>query len=533
MAALKLLLLENSINISFVMISTTPDGVLTRAHQYRMELTMHLLNVAGRTVPQTKDYSLFTIARGAIKSRFNHLSDDDLSDENITAVLGLKSVLDLDSHLDFKRLVTDSNLADVSASEKELLIALSTYMNYVDESDMKQSHAWEKLKEVCISVFIETYNDDHTLLADLKDKVIDFFTANNDDEGLFAVSIALLIPINWVFWGRVSNTLYSISNPNLNCKENLKPVYHSFSERCKKTLDITPTRSKAVDLLHEISGAAAGAQADRPFLIKPKQSIVFSPSAKKLFELFFPDSIDDEIKADGPLSPLLKLLFKLQENWQGESPTIADLLGDNPNARWVQLNETYAACLIKLSLKDEGGWLHRRWRNQIIHCAGAILYFLACKSQSKLKKQTAYRPDHSELADAEGIADGFKKYNWTASVLRAVKDNYSYPMDGAELISEMANYRGMRFDMDDASEFDEVDSRVDSTMKKAEWIWADVCPYEKSFSIGDEIEGGVITGVYDYTPCVYLVKLYDHDDENDGNSRRLINFENATAKSVD
>ena len=70
-------------------------------------------------------------------------------------------------------------------------------------------------------------------------------------------------------------------------------------------------------------------------------------------------------------------------------------------------------------------------------------------------------------------------------------------------------------------------------MKKAEWIWADVCPYEKSFSIGDEIEGGVITGVYDYTPCVYLVKLYDHDDENDGNSRRLINFENATAKSVD
>lgn len=100
--------------------------------------------------------------------------------------------------------------------------------------------------------------------------------------------------------------------------------------------------------------------------------------------------------------------------------------------------------------------------------------------------------------------------------------HYRYPMDGYELALELNRY-GWDVSRDEMEELDGIDRGVRERLKEAEAAWFAANPVEPPFPIGTKITHGLITGIYEYEPARYLVKVPGTPDSQ----RRIIKFEDA------
>ena len=107
-----------------------------------------------------------------------------------------------------------------------------------------------------------------------------------------------------------------------------------------------------------------------------------------------------------------------------------------------------------------------------------------------------------------------------------IAEHYQPGMDGYELAKELDKYAYWDTSRDDMEALDEVDSLVDSAVKKAVKAWFIDNDIQPPLPIGTQIKEGLITGVSDYSPAAYLVKETGCTDDS---RHRLIRFENAIA----
>lgn len=109
---------------------------------------------------------------------------------------------------------------------------------------------------------------------------------------------------------------------------------------------------------------------------------------------------------------------------------------------------------------------------------------------------------------------------------------YRHHMDGYELAKALDDDHGWQIDTMLVNELDAMSCIVSDMVKEAEKAWVRECNIQPPLPVGTELDIGVITGICDdHYPACYLVKPHgDGPDEQTGNRRRVIRFEDAKLK---
>ncbi|MBT2909660.1 hypothetical protein PL84_03570 [Vibrio anguillarum] len=115
-----------------------------------------------------------------------------------------------------------------------------------------------------------------------------------------------------------------------------------------------------------------------------------------------------------------------------------------------------------------------------------------------------------------------------------IAKHYHNFIDAYDLAKNMENYGGWEVDSMFVDDMEQVDGYIQEIHRDAIESWSKAYQPVPSFEFGTELEaysfstsrhGGVIDGICEHTPAMYLVKM--HDRPEDDTSRRLIKFEEA------
>lgn len=110
----------------------------------------------------------------------------------------------------------------------------------------------------------------------------------------------------------------------------------------------------------------------------------------------------------------------------------------------------------------------------------------------------------------------------------ALKTVYRPYMNGYEIAKKLERYHDWEdIDVMFVEDVDAMGSYVDQIHREVCWAWVNSNNIKPPFEIGTKIKEGEITGISEYSPACFEVKLYGHDDSRDGFSRRIIKFEDA------
>ncbi len=115
-----------------------------------------------------------------------------------------------------------------------------------------------------------------------------------------------------------------------------------------------------------------------------------------------------------------------------------------------------------------------------------------------------------------------------------IADNGYHHIDGYELAKRLES-SGWDISRDDIDILDEFSSNLTDELESAETVWAEVNDIQPPLPIGTRItvlrDGeGEITGIYEYAPACYEVRMDSNTDADDASStRRIIKFEHAIA----
>ncbi|PNG65018.1 hypothetical protein CRN61_17725 [Vibrio vulnificus] len=121
-----------------------------------------------------------------------------------------------------------------------------------------------------------------------------------------------------------------------------------------------------------------------------------------------------------------------------------------------------------------------------------------------------------------------------------IAKHYYDGIDAYDLAKNMDTYGSWDVDSMFVDDMEQVDGYIQEIHRDAIENWGKTYQPVPPFELGTELEaysfstnrhGGVIDGIYEHTPAMYLVKM--HDRPEDDTSRRLIKFEEAKLHKVD
>ena len=120
-----------------------------------------------------------------------------------------------------------------------------------------------------------------------------------------------------------------------------------------------------------------------------------------------------------------------------------------------------------------------------------------------------------------------------------IAKHYHHGIDAYDLAKNMDTYGSWDVDSMFVDDMDQVDGYIQEIHRDAIESWGKAYQPVPPFELGTELEvysfstnrhGGVIDGICEHTPAMYLVKM--HDRPEDDTSRRLIKFEEAKLRKV-
>lgn len=132
--------------------------------------------------------------------------------------------------------------------------------------------------------------------------------------------------------------------------------------------------------------------------------------------------------------------------------------------------------------------------------------------------------DEMKLEAAKQVAE-----NLNDADPQTIADHWRSYMDGYALARELDRYCGWDFTMQEVEELDSMGSIVDGLLREAEKKWAEETKPEPPLPIGAATTKGEITGISNYSAAAYEVKPFGQVDEECGNRRLIIRFEDAVA----
>lgn len=135
---------------------------------------------------------------------------------------------------------------------------------------------------------------------------------------------------------------------------------------------------------------------------------------------------------------------------------------------------------------------------------------------------------------ANGLLDGDQRDDSIAGLVKHARQH----MDGYEIAKALDLYAHWDCNLEMAEALDDFSSEVRDAIDAAEKEWAARTNVQPPLPIGSRVqlrrgETGKITGIYEHGAAKYLVKI-DGDPQADtsAQSRRIINFEDATALTI-
>lgn len=120
-----------------------------------------------------------------------------------------------------------------------------------------------------------------------------------------------------------------------------------------------------------------------------------------------------------------------------------------------------------------------------------------------------------------------------------IAKHYYHGIDAYDLAKNMDTYGSWDVDSMFVGDMEQVDGYIQEIHRDAIESWGKAYQPVPPFELGTELEaysfstnrhGGVIDGICEHTPAMYLVKM--HDRPEDDTSRRLIKFEEAKLRKV-
>ncbi|WP_268810093.1 hypothetical protein [Vibrio parahaemolyticus] len=120
-----------------------------------------------------------------------------------------------------------------------------------------------------------------------------------------------------------------------------------------------------------------------------------------------------------------------------------------------------------------------------------------------------------------------------------IAKHYYHGIDAYDLAKNMDTYGSWDVDSMFVDDMEQVDGYIQEIHRDAIEGWGKAYQPVPPFELGTELEaysfstnrhGGVIDGICEHTPAMYLVKM--HDRPEDDTSRRLIKFEEAKLRKV-
>ena len=120
-----------------------------------------------------------------------------------------------------------------------------------------------------------------------------------------------------------------------------------------------------------------------------------------------------------------------------------------------------------------------------------------------------------------------------------IAKHYYHGIDAYDLAKNMDTYGSWNVDSMFVDDMEQVDAYIQEIHSEAVECWGKTYNPTPPFELGTELEaysfstnrhGGVIDGICEHTPAMYLVKM--HDRPEDDTSRRLIKFEEAKLRKV-
>ena len=478
-----------------------------------MHITKLALQIA---TPITSDYNFTAIARDAFKKRFSHLADSSLSDDTIKAIFGLAGSFDLRETL---KKGLDTRIDDISPIEQLLVISLTSLKQQLELlSDTLGS-------DFITSALTRIFNDNLEDVDGIRLQLTKHFSGlpHSSQCEIKETAVDTLIFLTWYEQAKHSNTLYSIVNPMMYCKEYLQRAHADFKARSKDLLGLTASSGKMKDLFHEACGSSSGAQGDTPYLITKKHA--FSLHNKHIVAL---ENLLDRRWADVP-DPIRVHLARIHAALSNSTAvTVAEIFPDGITEQWFDLNRVIAAYeLEQLTEKSKKNYTLRFSQSpyDMLRDVKFIAFSILGASQNKIASP-ARRPDGIGTLTQSAIRAAQRKFDWEESFVNCISEHFDPPMDGFELALALRQDR-VDVSRDEACDLDEIDSHYIKMLSRAELIWGATTNPTPEFKVGDRLKEGVITGLYEYEPARYLVKADGQNDEETGNRRQIIKFEDA------
>lgn len=482
-----------------------------------MHITKLALQIA---IPITSDYNFTAIARNAFKKRFSHLADSSLSDDTIKAIFGLAGSFDLRETL---KKDIDTRIDDISPIEQLLVISLTSLKQQLEL--LPDNLGSDFITSALARIFNDNLEDVDGIRLQLT-KHFSVLPYSSQCE-IKQTTVDTLVFLTWYELAKHSNTLYSIANPMMYCKEYLQRSHTAFKARSKELLGLTASSGKMKDLFHEACGSSSGAQGDTPYLITKKHT--FSLHNKHIVAL---ENLLDRRWADLP-DPIRVHLARIHAALSNSTTvTVAEMFPGGITAQWFGLNRVIAAFeLEQLTEKNKKNNSLRFIQSpyDMLRDVKFIAFSILGASQSKIASP-ARRPDGIGTLTQSAIRAAQRKFGWEESFVNCISEHFDPPMDGFELAFSLQQDR-VDVSRDEATDLDEIDSHYIKMLSRAELIWASTTNPTPEFEVGDRLKDGVITGLYEYEPARYLVKTDGQDDDKTGNRRQIIKFEDAVGVS--
>lgn len=137
---------------------------------------------------------------------------------------------------------------------------------------------------------------------------------------------------------------------------------------------------------------------------------------------------------------------------------------------------------------------------------------------------TPKRPCVTDEMVREAAIELLNSYDQDASGADDIVKNYTHWMDGYELAKALDDYCYWSVDARMVEILDDLPSRVQKILEKAQKEWATEYNIQPKLGIGVKVARGVIAGIYEHGPASYKVK--EHGCTNDGR-HLIIPFEEA------
>lgn len=107
-----------------------------------------------------------------------------------------------------------------------------------------------------------------------------------------------------------------------------------------------------------------------------------------------------------------------------------------------------------------------------------------------------------------------------------IAEVYEDGMNGFETCKELeAKDLNLVVDSNFVSDIDEMSFHCDEVLEGYEFAWVKKYNIQPKLEVGTVVNGDTITGIHERLPASYLVKLKGHDDEKNGKSRKIVEFE--------